>query len=75
MSSTTIYICHKLGKMLTVHYILKIYDKFIWNDLKVKETYLRFLAKRQTLRFDVADNTAKVENFAHRLPEMRQQIF
>ena len=73
MSSTTIYTCHKLGKMLTVHYILKIYDKFIWNDLKVKETYV--LDKRQTLRFDVADNTATVGNFARRLPEMREQIF
>ena len=48
MSSTTIYICLKLGKMLTVHYILKINDKFIWNDLKVRETYLRVRQKTNT---------------------------
>ena len=37
-----IYICHKLGQMLSLHYILKMFDKFLWNGLKIREIYSRF---------------------------------
>lgn len=40
-----IYICHKQGQMLSLHYVLKMFDTLVWNGLKI--------IKRNLLRLEI----------------------